>query len=244
VQEIETEAEHHRAGAAAALSGLAHRLAPERIGHDAVSQGAQIAGDFGRSALSEVKRNPAGIALIGIGAAVILSGMGRKRAPQTALGTEAERIAAADARIKAKARITAAAPASSASSMRSLLDKGLDHLPYEARQRVTKARLKAVDAQEAVERHAKRAAAQASAAHNERPFATGLIAAGVGGLIGALLPSTRTESTLLGAKRDQLMREAEAVLRAEIADLEARSKSAVTAGADAMRGEFDPATRH
>ncbi|WP_425038134.1 hypothetical protein [Primorskyibacter sp. S187A] len=239
---LERQADHHRKHAATALASLAERFAPARLGHDAMSKGTRVAEDLTQSALREVKRNPAGIALIGAGAAVILAGMARRTPQKDLQGSEDVRIAAADAKIKAKARIAAPTP-DSASTMRKALDKGLDRLSPEARKRVAQARLKAVDAQDAVERHARHITAQAKSAHQARPFATALIAAGVGGLIGAVLPSTRTEGALLSAKRDQLLRNAEAALRAELADLEDRGHQAIDAGTQAARQHFDTSAR-
>lgn len=103
---------------------------------------------------------------------------------------------------------------------------------------MTEARLKVIDAQEKLDRQARRSAEQASAAHQSQPFLTGAVAAGIGALIGALLPSTQAEADLMGATRDKMMRDAEAVLRDEVAKLERQGKTAVEAGLREARSEF------
>jgi len=99
------------------------------------------------------------------------------------------------------------------------------------------------DAQEAVERHARQTSTQAREAHQSQPFLTGAIVAGIGALIGALLPSTKAEADMMGATRDKMMRDAEAVMREELGKLEQQGKSAVETGIKEARSEFADA-RH
>lgn len=98
-----------------------------------------------------------------------------------------------------------------------------------------------IDAQEAVERHTRQATEQAREAHQSQPFLTGAVVAGLGALIGALLPSTRTEADLMGATRDKMMRDAEAILRDEMSKLEQQGKAAVESGIRSARAEFSDA---
>lgn len=239
-KKLETEAAQHRAGVVNALEGLFASLDPERIGRESVAQLSDTGRDLADAAFQGARRNPAGLALIGIGAAMIVA-QSRKgdaprmtaRTPQAAMAGQDARIAAADDKLERKARIASGRFATgelSSSKMRQMLDAGLDKLGPEARERVIAARLKAVEAQEAVERHARKAQRKVTEAHRTQPFVTGLAAAGIGALVGALLPSTRAEAELMGAKRDQMMRQAEAMLKAEIAELESRGKAAVSAG--------------
>ncbi|MCK0149508.1 hypothetical protein MWU54_05705 [Marivita sp. S6314] len=237
LKSLENQADHHRTQAHSALAGLLSAFAPAKLGNQAVERAAGATDDLAQTALHHAKANPAGLALMGVGAALIALNRPKPK-PQAVHGSEADRIARADAQLQAKARVRAGASPQSASKMRKMLDAGLDQLPPEARKRVMDARLQAIDAQEKVEREARKLAAQAKDAHNAQPFVTALAAAGVGALIGSLLPSTRTEGAMLGAKRDQLMRSAEAALRSEIADLEARSKAAVAAAAEEGRDAF------
>ena len=159
-----------------------------------------------------------------------------------------DRIARADRQMKAREQAQSGhfAASQSASRLRKTLDNGLDKLSPEARARVTEARIKVIDAQEKLDRQARRSARQVSAAHQSQPFLTGALVAGIGALIGALLPSTKAEADLMGATRDKMMRDAEAVLRDELAKLERQGKAAVESGIREARAEFadaSPSTR-
>ncbi len=230
LSQLEHQADHHRAHAHNALSALFAAFAPSKLGRQAVEEASGVTEDIAQTALKHARANPAGLALIGVGAALVALNRPSAR-PVAAHGTEAERIARADAKLQAKARVASNTTPISASTMRKMLDAGLDHLPPQARERVIEARLKAIDAQDAVERRARKIASQAREAHQSQPFTTAMAIAGLGALVGALLPSTRTEDALLGAKRDQLMRSAEAALKAEMVEIEARGKAAVDAAA-------------
>ena len=125
------------------------------------------------------------------------------------------------------------AQGTTAAEMRARLDRGLDDLSAKARERVKAARLKAVEAQDAVDRQAARVTAAASDTHQSHPLLSAAIAAGIGGLVGALLPNTRHEDRLMGAHRDAALRDAEAVLREELASL-------TRTGADALSDRIAP----
>lgn len=149
-----------------------------------------------------------------------------------------ERIARAADRNAKRAQVAVGRASPSSSRMRRMLDSGLDRLGPEARDRVISMRLKAVDAQEAAERYARGAAKSAVDTHNSQPLVTGLVAAGIGGLLGALLPSTRREAEIMGARRDAFLRAAEERLSAEIAELETRGKAAVNEAVRAGSEQF------
>ncbi|MCL3880743.1 hypothetical protein [Marivita sp. GX14005] len=250
---LERAAETHRAQLADRLSGLASSLNPDPYARKAVGEAADMGQMITHSVVRGAKRNPAGFALIGIGAALVAlnsartpqrsAGPVRPGAPkpsETTGGNFDERVARADALMQRRERAASGrfAQSPSASSLRKSLDKGLDRLSPEARARVTKARLKAIEAQEKLETHARRASARAQEAHSSQPFLTGAIAAGIGAVIGSLLPSTRFEADLMGETRDRMMRDAEAVLRDEIAAVEQRGKAAIESGIAEARSEF------
>ena len=244
---LEKNAETHRAGLADAIGDFTEALAPDRLGRQAIDDVAQAGRNATQAVAQAAKDNPVGLALIGVGAALVLAGSAAKAS--NAGGTSAPSMAGQDARIaRADAKMTARRavaidrrPGPSASTMRKMLDKGLDKLGPEARDRVIALRLKAIDAQDAAERQARKAIKTAKGTHESNPYVTGLAAAGLGGLIGALLPSTRKEAELMGAKRDELLRAAETRLKQEIADLETKGKAAVDdavkAGATALRSQ-------
>jgi ElaB/YqjD/DUF883 family membrane-anchored ribosome-binding protein len=247
--QLEKSAETHRAHLTDHLSALASSVNPEARAKAAVGQTTDLTETLAKAAMNGAKRNPSGLALIGIGAALIaLSANKKEEATLTSyddMGSHDDRIARADAKMQARTRAMTGrfAQTESASSLRKSLDKGLDHLSPEARARVTEARLKAIDAQEAVERHARQTSAQAREAHQSQPFLTGAVVAGIGALIGALLPSTKAEADMMGATRDKMMRDAEAVMREELGKLEQQGKSAVETGIKEARSEFADA-RH
>ncbi|WP_299658335.1 hypothetical protein [uncultured Tateyamaria sp.] len=245
-------ADAHREGLADALSALLSTRLPDHLGRAATGQLSDTARMVVDKGMSGVRANPAGVALIGTGLAMLFMARNQPQSQTEARPTAAtplsgeadERIAKADERIKQQARIQAdkvdVGPGR-AQALRMKLDAGLDKLGPDARARVRAARLKAVSAQEGLERHAARWTETARATHEDRPWMTVLAMAGIGAVVGALLPGTRRESELMGAKRDQLMREAERALRDEISALETRGKAAVNQGMSAVRDELDAA---
>ena len=246
---LESNAAQHRARLGSTIAELTNALNPERIANEALGTTSQLSQSAVNAAVTAARRNPAGLALVAMGAAAFLLGSGKQTASPVAdpqfRGGHDTRIAKAEAKIAAKAQIETgrfSAPGASAASMRKWLDAGLDRLGPDARERVMKARLKVIDAQEIVERHTAKAATAARQAHQSQPFATVLAVAGIGALVGALLPSTRAEGNLMGAKRDQLMRQAEAVLRAEAGNLHAKGADAVRSGVRAAQDTFSSET--
>ncbi|MEO0744425.1 MAG: hypothetical protein AAFY49_03665, partial [Pseudomonadota bacterium] len=132
-----------------------------------------------------------------------------------------------DAQMRTHAQDTAE-PAS-ASRMRAALHAGLDKLPPEAKARILNAREAAISAQDAVERRTARMAGQAHTMARQNPVACAAAAFGAGALVAALLPSTRREDALLGARRDAMMAQAQQMLQAEMA----RAREAVTQAVEA-----------
>ena len=173
INQLEHKADHHRLQAQNALSSLVSAFAPTTLGKGAVEGASTLTDDLAQTALRRARANPTGLALVGVGAALIALNRPAPK-PRTMYGTEAERIARADASIQAQARIASNSPAPSGSKMRQALDAGLDQLPPKARQRVIEARMKAIDAQDAVERKARKLDLQAREAHQAQPFVTAL----------------------------------------------------------------------
>lgn len=245
--QLERNAETHRAHLTDHISALANSVNPEATAKRAVGQTADLGQTVATALFNGAKRAPTGLALIGLGAALIALNSNASSKPHLTSYDEMEghddRIARADAQMKARAQARSGrfAGTQSSSTLRKSLDKGLDKLPPEARARVTEARLKVIDAQEKLERQARRASKQAREAHDSQPFLTGAIVAGIGALIGALLPSTKAEADLMGATRDKVMRDAEAVLHEELAKLERQGKAAVESGIREARSEFSDA---
>ena len=122
--------------------------------------------------------------------------------------------------------------------MRAALMSGLANLPEPARKRVIQAREAAIDAQEKIDRQAAVAARKARGFHQRQPLATGAIAVGVGALLAALLPRTRTEDQMMGERRDALMQQAELTLRDELARAAATGEAALRESLDAGIDHF------
>lgn len=248
INAAKAEADAHRDGLAASLTALFSSRAPDQMGNAAVDQVGDLAQQIARHGLSGIKANPAGLALIGAGIAVMAMRRPDRPAPSAAapLTSEADaRIAKASERHATRARIEGDrvdTRPGRARALRMKLDEGLDRLDPDARARVRAIRLKAVDAQEKLERKSAELTERAKRTQQAQPLLTTLTAAGIGALIGGLLPSSRAEQDLMGAHRDQLFREAEAVLRSEIGKLEAQSRAAVDAGMSAARDSLAGAT--
>ena len=239
---LEKTAAHQRARLGDTIAQLTQVLDPQRITNQALGTSSELAQSVTAVAVDAARRNPVGIALVAMGAAAFLMNSGGRQGASIQnvefRGGQDERIANADAKIKAKSQIETGRfshPGASAADMRGWLDAGLDHLGPDARERVMNVRLKAVDAQETIERHAAKTVSAARQAHQSQPFSTVLAVAGIGALIGALLPSTRAEGNLMGAKRDQLLRQAEAALRSEAETLHSKGVGAVKSGVRAAQ---------
>lgn len=111
-------------------------------------------------------------------------------------------------------------------SMLDRLKEGTENMTDAARDRVIAARQRAYDAQRRVEDHARHYARHGRDAYSSQPLVGGLIAFGIGALIGAALPRTRQEDEYLGAYRDRAMSEAERIYRDESAKLQAVARAA------------------
>lgn len=219
LEQLEREADLQRSK----VSDLAQRLKgsanPVRAGQDAIRTGADWAQEAATQLGEVAKKNPAALALIGTGAALLIAQNMRSTSD-------------------APKALPAPDPLRSGPSSRSLelsLDRGLEKLPESARKRVMAAREQALDAQRKLERHAAKLGETATRTHQEHPFTTAAIAVGLGALAGALLPSTRQEGALLGARRDAALRMAETMLHEEIDALQARASAALSDSVESTR---------
>lgn len=253
IETARAEADAHRDGLVNALSNLLSSRYPDQLGKAATGQVADTARMAAHQGIKVARANPASLVLIGAGLAMLALPARQKStshadaaASQPLTEGADARMAKADARHLQEARIKAdrvdVGPGR-AQALRVKLDEGLGKLGPEARARVRAARLKAVSAQEQLEQQAAKLSTTLRESHEARPLMSLVATAGIGALIGALLPTTQRETEMLGAKRDQLLRDAEAVLREEIAELEVRGKAAVDAGMTAARNEISDTLR-
>lgn len=122
-----------------------------------------------------------------------------------------------------------------ARQLRGRLYDGLENLPDSAKARILDARLKAIEVQGAIEARVARGSDSMRKGANENPLLVGAIAFGVGAAIAAALPRTSTENRTLGARRDQLLDEADRMVREETAKLRSVAEAAVEEGREAVK---------
>ena len=112
------------------------------------------------------------------------------------------------------------------------LSQGTERMSQAARDRVVRARAAAWDAQR--ELSARTSDMRASGRHTymSQPLLAGVIAFGIGAVVGASLPRTRREDRYIGAYRDRAVDEAERIFREESARLKAVAEAAVDEAKD------------
>ncbi|MCK0168382.1 DUF3618 domain-containing protein [Jannaschia sp. S6380] len=138
-------------------------------------------------------------------------------------------LASARARVAGTAASLGSDSDGSSGSDKSMLDRlkeGTENMTDAARDRVIAARQRAYEAQRRVEDHARQYASYGREAYGSQPLVGGLIAFGVGALIGAALPRTRREDEYLGVYRDRAMSEAERIYREESSKLQSVARAA------------------
>lgn len=235
LRNLEQEIAAERASLGKSLDALTETLAPENLRTHAATLVQTYGNDIGAQAFDAARRNPAGIALVGVGIALLLTGTGTRSNVAVRAGTDTvpapeEAMVGFDARVAAADKMINANEGASmlneptAKGLRDRIEDGLDALPPKARMRVREARQAAVNAQEKVEDQARRVARASSATLQSQPLAVGAVALGIGALLGALLPSSRREDELMGEQRDRVMAKAQGVLHEELDKLHASVK--------------------
>ncbi|KIT17527.1 DUF3618 domain-containing protein [Jannaschia aquimarina] len=111
--------------------------------------------------------------------------------------------------------------------LRARLAEGTEKMSEQARLRVMRAREAAAVAQSRVESQVGNAAASGRRAFYEQPLLGGLLVFGIGALVGAALPRTRTEDAYLGVYRDRAFDEADRIFREEMEKLKIVAEAAV-----------------
>jgi hypothetical protein len=235
---IEREIAAERERLAASLRAIEARLSPEALVQKAATSRSEVARD-----------SPLALALIGSGVAWLYASAtrpedatpgpdaaprphhqeGDKTMPMTGTGLhDPDTQFDADPGTREGLRRTA-------EDLRARLSDGLDAFPDEARARILEARLKAIEAQSAIEAKAARGADTVRRGADEHPLLVGAIAFGLGAAIAAALPRTTAENRTLGAQRDRLMDEADRIFREETDKLRSVAESAVAEGRDAVK---------
>lgn len=117
--------------------------------------------------------------------------------------------------VKSALRDTAETIKDRATSLRERLSEGTEHLTEEGRARVFEARERANEAREAAMSRMADARDWGVDMFEDHPLVAGAMAVAVGAAIGAALPGTKFEDENFGAERDELIREAERILKEE-----------------------------
>jgi len=194
---------------------------------------------LGRRAWDAARENPAAFALVGAGLGLLFTRAGTRPEidppdptavpPDRAFTGFDARVAAADEKMKQEMTgMQAPSPQPRATWLRARMNDGLDTLPDSARKRVMQARDAALDAQEKVEKQARKTAQASRSYFDAQPLAVGAIAGGLGALIGALLPSTRREDAVLREHRDAMMAHAKSTLREEMDKVHQDARAKIT----------------
>lgn len=243
-QDLEKTIEADRGMLERTLGQLTQAISPEQISNTVAREVQARGGTIGVTVMDAARANPAGAVLVGVGLAALLAGPKRPQ-PEPPYDTRenptsrgfSDRdtlIPEFDARVSAADSAEPRAP-----KLRAALNAGLGNLPAPARERVLQARRAALDVQEKLDMKASQAARRARSYHHRQPLSTGALALGLGAVVAGLLPRTRVEDDMLGARRDALLEQAELALRDEIASAtetgEAALRDGVEAGYDRLR---------
>lgn len=222
VDQFEQRVAEDRDALATSLETLSAAVDPDRMKAEA----ARTAEIYGREALNYARENAAAAALLGLGATLLVSGIGRREQRDAQLRA-ASAAAGTGPGLHARARASAASHGrATAHRMRETLEKGLDRLPPSARRRVMDARLAALRAQEQVERHAGKVTRRGTEYTRTHPVESGALAFGLGVLAAALIPETHREDEWMGSRRDRLVDAVRDSLARELHDLRASAERA------------------
>ncbi|AXT34961.1 hypothetical protein D1820_08230 [Phaeobacter sp. LSS9] len=235
--DLESEVARDRVALSKSLDTLAVSLSPDRIATQVSATASHYGGEISQQLWSTARANPAALALVGTGIALLMSGAGQRR--------DASARPQSNAPAQTPVTPTAQSVASkgpSAKRLRAALDHGLDKLPPKARKQVRKARMSALHIQEDLERRAAKLSRASQEGIAAQPLVAGGLAFGLGAIAAALLPQTRQEDALLGEKRDSMMAEARDILQQEMRNLADKGETAlneqISKGRDAVHASL------
>ena len=118
----------------------------------------------------------------------------------------------------------------SVTEMRARLADGTEHMTEAARERVMRARAKAISAQEALEAKARKGGDDLMNLMKDEPLIAGALVFAAGAALGALLPRSSVENRYVGEHRDTLLARADEIFREEAAKLKAVGEAALAEG--------------
>lgn len=145
------------------------------------------------------------------------------------------------ARKAAKSAYGSATAGLDAGQMRARLADGTEHMTEAARERVMRARAKAISAQEALEAKARKGGDDLMNLMKDEPLIAGALVLAAGAAIGALLPRSSVENRYVGEQRDRLLARADEIFREEAAKLKAVGEAAVAEGRAVIEDRVDAA---
>ncbi|UWR44298.1 hypothetical protein K4L04_13570 [Phaeobacter inhibens] len=236
--DLESDVARDRVALSKSLDTLAVSLSPDRIATQVSATASHYGGEISQQLLSTARANPAALALVGTGIALLMSGAGQRREPGPRPQPNTPNRTPATPTTQ-----PVGSKGPSAKRLRAALDHGLDRLPPKARKQIRKARLAAIHIQEDLERRAAKLSRASQEGVAAQPLVAGGLAFGLGAIAAALLPQTRQEDALLGEKRDALMAEARDILQQEMRSLANKGETAlheqVSKGRDALHASLN-----
>ncbi|AUR00088.1 hypothetical protein [Phaeobacter inhibens] len=236
--DLESDVARDRVALSKSLDTLAVSLSPDRIATQVSATASHYGGEISQQLWSTARANPAALALVGTGIALLMSGAGQRRESGPRPQPDAPTRTPATRAIQ-----PVGSKGPSAKRLRAALDHGLDKLPPKARKQIRKARLAAIHIQEDLERRAAKLSRASQEGVAAQPLVAGGLAFGLGAIAAALLPQTRQEDALLGEKRDALMAEARDILQQEMRSLANKGETAlheqVSKGRDALHASLN-----
>lgn len=139
------------------------------------------------------------------------------------------------ARLQRSARELYGEASTRAADLRARLRDGLDDLSDQARERVLRARLKAIEVQDAAERQTRRTMRETGSAFQKNPLLFGLGAVAAGAAAAALIPRSSDDRQKMDALRRRVMDEARTVYFEERSRVAAAAKAALSEGASVAK---------
>ncbi|MGE5545739.1 MAG: DUF3618 domain-containing protein [Solirubrobacterales bacterium] len=222
--EIQDEIERTRGEMASTLNAIERKLSPRQLMDQAVDTMREIASDQSRVG-SIVRENPIPLAIIGLGMAwLAVTGMRRTGGSEEAYYEGAEGPSASSAwgseglesgrgyGVSAAGVGTAGYGAESYSGNGQRVREKAGEIAGQARERLESAtertRQTVSDWSRSVRVQASQAADRTWEAYQDHPLTMGMLALGVGAVIGALVPRSRTEEQVIGGAAGDMMRQA------------------------------------
>jgi len=238
-EQLEREADTARSAVEGTLAELEQRLSPGEMLDRVTDMVKRNGGEFGENLLTQVRNNPLPTIIAGIGVAWLMAASKRpvSRASEVGQGSSrGDARASGEADIDATERWSSAAASASdtaraaTDSVKDAVNDAVDATADTARRAVDATSRAAQQAADATRYAADRVAETSRNSLRtvtegyaylcrEQPFLLGAIAVVVGAAVGAALPSTATEDSLIGSTSDAAKSRVKSEAQARAADL-------------------------